>query len=106
MRLVQAQLSCAQMGNAVKDQCHSERRSVEPRIMWVVAGWVGAHLGCAPQRVALVYRRAKKWRSTGYKPFSQDILSLEPSFLPCWKSNFCMTKISFLSVFFFMRNPL
>ena len=68
MRLVRAQLGCAQMGNAVKDQCHSERRSVEPRIMWVVAAWVGAHLGCALQRVALVYRRAKKWRSTGYKP--------------------------------------
>ena len=68
MRLVRAQLNCAQMGNAVKDQCHSEQRSVEPRIMWVVAAWVGAHLGCALQRVALVYRRAKKWRSTGYKP--------------------------------------
>ena len=62
------QLGCAQMGNAVKDQCHSERRSVAPRIMWVVAAWVGAHLGCALQRVTLVYRRAKKWRSTGYKP--------------------------------------
>ena len=68
MRLVRAHLGCAQMGNAVKDQCHSERRSVEPRIMWVVAAWVGTHLGCALQRVALVYRRAKKWRSTGYKP--------------------------------------
>ena len=47
---------------SLKDQyqCHSERRSVEPRIMWVVAAWVGAHLGCALQRVALVYRRAKK----------------------------------------------
>ena len=56
------------MGNAVKDQSHSERRSVEPRIMWVVAIWVGAHLGCALKRVALVFRRAKKWRSTGYKP--------------------------------------
>ena len=70
MRSVRAQLGCAQMGNAVKDQCHSERRSVEPRIMWVVAAWVGAHLGCALQRVALVYRRAKKWRSTGYKPLA------------------------------------
>ena len=59
MRLVRAQLGCAQMGNAVKDQCHSAV---------TVAAWVGAHLGCALQRVALVYRRAKKWRSTGYKP--------------------------------------
>ena len=33
MRLVRAQLNCAQMGNAVKDQSHSERRSVEPRFM-------------------------------------------------------------------------
>ena len=69
MRLVRAQLNCAQRGNTVKDQCHSERRSVEPRFMWVVADWVGARLGCALQGVALVYRRAKKWRSTGYKPF-------------------------------------
>ena len=68
MRLLRAQLGCAQMGNAVKDQCHSERRSVETRIMWVVAAWFGAHLGCALQTVALVKRRAKKWRSTGYKP--------------------------------------
>ena len=44
-------LGCAQMGNAVKDQCHSERRSVEPRIMWVVAAWVGAQLTiCKSQR--------------------------------------------------------
>ena len=75
MRLVRAQLGCAQMGNAVKDQRHSERRSVEPCIMWVVAAWVGAHLGCALQRVALVYRRAKKWRSTGYKPSAQAMMS-------------------------------
>ena len=73
MRLV-AQLNCAQMGNTVKDECHSVRRSVEPRIMWVVAAWVGAHLGCALQRVALVYRRAKKWRSTGYKPPRQAVV--------------------------------
>ena len=51
---------CSQMGNAVKDQCHSERRSVEPRIMWVVAAWVGAHLSCALQRVTLLYRRTRK----------------------------------------------
>ena len=63
MRLVRAQLGCAQMGNAVKDQCHSE-----PQIMWVVEAWVGAHLGRVLQRIALVYRHAKKWRSTGYKP--------------------------------------
>ena len=60
MRLVRAQLSCTQMGNAVKGQCHSERRSLEPRIMWVVAARVGAHLGGVLQRVAPVYRRAKK----------------------------------------------
>ena len=60
MRVVRAQLGCAQIGNAVKDQCHSERRSVEPRIMWVVAAWVGAHLGCALHKAILhwTYRAA------------------------------------------------
>ena len=65
MRLVRAQLGCAQMGNAVRDQCHSERHSVENRIMWVVAACVGAHLGSALQRVALVYRRAKSGAQQG-----------------------------------------
>ena len=86
MTLVRAQLGCAQMGNAVKDQYHSKRRSVEPRIMWVVAAWVGVHLGCAPQRVALVYRRAKSFSQQGTNP--KSLANINKS-----EANFCKSAL-------------
>ena len=69
-------LGWTQRGNAVNDQCHSERRSVEPRIMWVVAAWVGAHLGCALQRVALCIGAQKSGAQQGTNRLGRAHFSL------------------------------
>ena len=67
MRLVRAQLDCAQMGNAVKDQCHGERCSVDrTALIWVVR-YKESLYSVQARKMCSVQAR-KMWRSTGYKP--------------------------------------
>ena len=70
------EISTCAIGLRSDGECCEGSMSQRAALCWaphhVGRGSLGrAHLGCALQRVALVYRRAKKWRSTGYKPNEQ-----------------------------------